>query len=96
MDTRAPFDFHIVGLHFVGWMDIEIDPDRYETKVDHIIIHQIDRMPLPAPLFLDFDEIYKEKQQQIQEYADQWVDDNFHEICREHAEAAKAHIDDDF
>ena len=96
MDTRAPFDFYIVGLHFVGWMDIEIDPDRYETKVLDITINQISRVMLPTSVYLTMETLPDEDRKRVQEYADQWVDENFHDICRDYAESLKADRDDDY
>ena len=96
MDTLAPFDFEIIGLNMIGWMDIEADYERYETKVIEISITQINKVILQIPIFLDIDCLSPQDKQIVQEFADRWVDDNWHDICREHAEANKAHHDDDY
>lgn len=96
METLAPFDFEIIGLQFVGWMDIEIVPDRYETKVLDITINQISRVVLPSAVYLDLDDLPLANRKEIQEFADQYVDEHWYEICRDHAESLKADRDDDY
>lgn len=96
METLAPFSFEIIGLHFVGWMDIEVDPDRYETKVIDITINQISRVMLPTSVYLTMETLPDEDRKRVQEYADQWVDENFHDICRDYAESLKADRYDDY
>ena len=90
METRAPFDFEIIGWHLRGWINIDINPDRYECKVTEITINQIDRMTLPHYTYLSMETLPEEDRKRVQEYADQWVDDNWHDICREYAESIKS------
>lgn len=95
METRAPFSFEIIGWHLVGWMDIDIDPDRFETVVTEITINQIDRVALPYSIYQSMDTLPSADRKMVQEFADQYVDENWHEICREHAETMRADRDDD-
>jgi hypothetical protein len=96
METLVPFDFEIIGLHFVGWMDVEIDPERYETTVLDITINQISRVVLPISVYLSLDQLPDSDRKQVQEFADQWVDENWNDICRDHVESLKADRDDDY
>lgn len=95
METRAPFSFEIIGWHLVGWMDIDIDPDRFETVVTEITINQIDRVALPYSIFQSMDTLPPADRKMVQEFADQYVDENWHEICREYSESMRADRDDD-
>lgn len=90
METSAPFSFEVIGWHIQGWMDIEIDPDRYECKVVEITVDQIDKIILPRRAYLSIKELPVQDGKRVQEFADRWVDDNWHEICRDHAESMRA------
>ena len=96
METLIPFDTEIIGWHLRGWIDVEIDVNRYECVVTEITINQIDRMTLPHSTYLNMELLPKDDQRRIQEFVDQYVDENFHDICRDHAESMKADRDDDY
>jgi len=96
MQALAPFEFEIIGLHWVGWMEITVDCDRYETKIVDIRINQINQKVLPSSVYLDMDDLPKHDQQRIQEFADQFVDDNWAEICVDNADDYQVIHHDDY